>query len=84
MLVIIIIILSIISQHSANVVPEEERAHGTISAKTYLKFFKEGVKSHFVTVAVLVFFLSVEVCICVMCVHIATIYKLIIGLYYLW
>lgn len=56
------------SQHSANVVPEEERAHGTISAKTYLKFFKEGVKSHFVTAAVIFFFLSVEVCIC-LCVH---------------
>ena len=52
------------SQHSANVIPEEERAHGTISAKTYLKFFKEGVKSHFITVAVLVFFLSTEVCMC--------------------
>ena len=43
-------------------VPEEERAHGTISAKTYLLFFKEGVKHHFVTVALLLFFLSAEVC----------------------
>ena len=44
-------------------VPEEERAHGTISGKTYFKYFKEGVKSHFVTVALLVFFLLVEVCV---------------------
>ena len=46
-------------------VPEEleERAHGTISAKTYLIFFKEGVKSHFVTITLLLFFLLVDVCV---------------------
>ena len=51
------------SQHSSNVLPEEERAHGTISGKTYFMFFKESVKSHFVTVVLLVFFLIVEVCV---------------------
>jgi len=43
-------------------VPEEERAHGTISRKTYLLFLKEGLKSHFMTVVFLAFFLLVEVC----------------------
>ena len=42
-------------------VPEEERAHGTISAKTYLLFFKEGVKSHIVTIALLIFIVLVDV-----------------------
>ena len=42
-------------------VPEEERAHGTISSKTYFKFTKEGVKSYFATIILLVFYLSVEV-----------------------
>ena len=41
--------------------PEEERAHGTISAKTYFMFFKEGVKSHFITILLIVFFIFVEV-----------------------
>ena len=40
-------------------VPEEERAHGTISAKTY--FYKEGVKSHIVTIALLIFIVLVDV-----------------------
>ena len=43
--------------------PEEERAHGTISGKTYFKFTKEGVKSYFGTVILLVFYISVEVCV---------------------
>ena len=43
--------------------PEEERAHGTISAKTYFLFAKEGAKSYFATAIFLVFYLSVEVCI---------------------
>ena len=42
-------------------IQEEERAHGTISAKTYLMFFKEGVKNHFATALIIVFFLLVEV-----------------------
>ena len=42
-------------------IQEEERAHGTISAKTYLIFFKEGVKSHFATFLLILFFLLVEV-----------------------
>ena len=42
-------------------VPEEERAHGTISAKIYFMFFKEGVKSHFITIILIVFFIFVEV-----------------------
>jgi len=43
------------------VIQEEERAHGTISAKTYLLFFKEGVKSYFATALIILFFLLVEV-----------------------
>lgn len=41
--------------------PEEERAHGNISNKTYFLFSKEGVKSHFATAILLLFYLSVEV-----------------------
>ena len=49
-------------------VPEEERAHGTISAKTYFMFFKEGVKSNFLTIILLLFFVLVDVC--VLCTYI--------------
>ena len=41
--------------------PEEERAHGTISNKTYLLFAKEGGGSHLITIALIVLLLAVEV-----------------------
>ena len=40
-----------------NVVSEEERAHGTISSKTYLAYLREGVGS----LIVLVLFISIFV-----------------------
>jgi len=43
------------------VVPEEERAHGNISNKTYLLFAKEGLGSHLITMALVVLLLAVEV-----------------------
>ena len=41
--------------------PEEERAHGTISNKTYLLFAKEGSGSNLITIALIVLLLVVEV-----------------------
>ena len=41
--------------------PEEERAHGTISSKTYFLFVKEGVGSYVITLFFIVLLLVVEV-----------------------
>ena len=40
--------------------PEEERAHGTISNKTYFLFAKEGSGSHLITITLIVLLLAVE------------------------
>ena len=41
-----------------NVVPEEERAHGTISNKTYFKYIQEGGNTILTVVLVLVFIIA--------------------------
>jgi len=41
--------------------PEEERAHGTISNKTYFLFAKEGSGSNLITIALIVLLLAVQV-----------------------
>ena len=41
-----------------NVVPEEERAHGTISSKTYFKYVQKGGNTILTVVLVLVFIIA--------------------------
>ena len=41
-----------------NVVPEEERAHGTISNKTYLRYVQEGGNTMLTILLVFVFILA--------------------------
>ena len=41
-----------------NVVPEEERAHGTISNKTYFKYVQKGGNTILTIVLVLVFIIA--------------------------
>ncbi|XP_065902754.1 ATP-binding cassette sub-family C member 4-like isoform X2 [Dysidea avara] len=48
------------NENKHDVMPEEERAHGTISNKTYLLFAKEGGGSHLITIALIVLLLAVE------------------------
>ncbi|XP_065919884.1 ATP-binding cassette sub-family C member 4-like isoform X2 [Dysidea avara] len=43
-----------------NVVPEEERAHGTISNKTYFKYIKEGGNT-FITIIFVFIFIAAEI-----------------------
>ena len=43
-----------------NVVPEEERAHGTISNRTYYTYMREGA-SHFLILFIIFLFLVTEV-----------------------
>ena len=43
-----------------NALPEEERAHGTISNKTYLKYIREGANTT-LTVLLIVAFIAAEV-----------------------
>ncbi|XP_065882473.1 ATP-binding cassette sub-family C member 4-like isoform X2 [Dysidea avara] len=49
-----------VTQTNDNLIPEEERGHGTISNKTYFLFAKEGGGSHFITVALIVLLLAAE------------------------
>jgi len=51
--------LFLLNKH--NMIPEEERAHGTISNKMNFLFAKEGSRSHFITIAFIVLLLVVEV-----------------------
>ena len=44
-----------------NVVPEEERSHGTISNKTYLQYVQEGGNT-ILTIIFIVIFITAEVC----------------------
>ena len=41
-----------------NVVPEEERAHGTISNKTYLRYVQEGGNTMLTILLVFVFIIA--------------------------
>ena len=41
-----------------NVVPEEERAHGTISNKTYLRYVQEGGNTILTILLILVFIIA--------------------------
>jgi len=41
-----------------NVVPEEERAHGTISNKTYYLYLREGVSDLFIIFFLFIFLLA--------------------------
>ena len=48
-------------QNTLNVMPEEERSHGTISNWTYVKFIQEGGNT-LVTVIFILAFILAEVC----------------------
>ena len=41
-----------------NIVPEEERAHGTISKKTYFKYIQEGGNTVLTVILILVFIVA--------------------------
>ena len=41
-----------------NVVPEEERAHGTLSNKTYLRYVQEGGNTILTILLILVFIIA--------------------------
>lgn len=52
-----------------NVVPEEERAHGTISNKTYYIYLREGASTLVVLFFIIVFFLAEVSINCITCHH---------------
>ena len=41
-----------------NIVPEEERAHGTISNKTYYLYLREGVTDLFIILFIIIFLIA--------------------------
>ena len=52
-----------------NVVPEEERAHGTISNKTYFRYIQEG-GNIIMTILLVMLFIGAEVTLCCHCIKI--------------
>jgi len=52
------LIISFKLKNKLNVIPEEERAHGTISNRTYYSYLREGVGNLFLLLFVFVFLIA--------------------------
>ena len=60
----------IVLQNIYNTVPEEERAHGTISNKTYFTYVKAGGNTLLVLFLIAVYLISQVLIVCMRCAFI--------------